>query len=61
MIVKEGTLEAVQNGVTNRVETRGMIFCASNEMHGLRNVGAGHATYFVFKWFPHDLAQMTAK
>jgi XRE family transcriptional regulator, regulator of sulfur utilization len=57
MIVKEGTLEAVQNGVTNRVEAGGMIFCASNEMHGLRNVGATRATYYVMKWFPPGLAR----
>lgn len=57
MIVKEGTLEAVQNGVTNRVEAGGIIFCASNEMHGLRNVGTNRATYFVLKVYPHDLAK----
>ncbi|MGN6555400.1 MAG: cupin domain-containing protein [Verrucomicrobiota bacterium] len=57
MIVKEGTLEAVQNDQTNRVESGGMIFCASNEMHGLRNVGTNRATYYVLKWFPHDLAK----
>ena len=56
MIVKEGTLEAVLDGQTNRVEAGGYIFCASNEMHGLRNIGTNRATYFVLKWFPHDLA-----
>jgi XRE family transcriptional regulator, regulator of sulfur utilization len=57
MIVKEGTLEAVQNGVTNRVEAGGIIFCASNEMHGLRNIGTNRATYFVLKVYPHDLVK----
>jgi XRE family transcriptional regulator, regulator of sulfur utilization len=55
MIVKEGTIEATLNGKPTRVETGGMIFCASNEMHGLRNVGTTRATYYVVKWFPHDL------
>jgi len=57
MIVKEGTMEAVQNSVTNQVEAGGMVFCASNEMHGLRNVGTNRATYFVLKFYPHDLAK----
>lgn len=61
MIVKEGVIEAVQEGVTNRVEAGGMIFCASNEMHGLRNIGTGRATYFVLKWFPHDLEKVATK
>ncbi|MBC8097148.1 MAG: cupin domain-containing protein [Akkermansiaceae bacterium] len=57
MIVKEGLVEAIQNGQTNLVEVGGIIFCASNEMHGLRNAGTNRATYFVFKWFPHDLGK----
>jgi XRE family transcriptional regulator, regulator of sulfur utilization len=55
MIVKEGTIEEVQNGVTNRVEPAGIIFCASNERHGMKNIGTNRATYFVFKVFPHGL------
>jgi XRE family transcriptional regulator, regulator of sulfur utilization len=61
MLIKEGTVEAVQNGQTNQVQAGGIIFCASNEMHGLRNVGTNRATYFVFKWFPHDLAKAKAE
>ena len=61
MILKEGTLEVVQNGQTNRVETGGMIFCASSEMHGMRNIGTNRATYYVVKWFPHDLVKPAAK
>lgn len=55
MIVKEGVIEEVQNGVTNRVEPGGIIFCASNEMHGMKNIGTNRATYFVFKIYPHGL------
>ena len=61
MILKEGTVEEMQNGVTNRVETGGIIFCASNEMHGMRNIGTNRATYYVFKWYPHDLAKSAIK
>ena len=56
MIIKEGTLEAMQNGVTNLVTAGSLIFEASNEPHGLRNVGTNRATYFVVKFAPHDLA-----
>jgi quercetin dioxygenase-like cupin family protein len=57
MIVRQGTLEVTLNGQATRVETGGMIFCASNEMHGLRNVGTTPAIYYVVKWFPRDLGK----
>jgi quercetin dioxygenase-like cupin family protein len=57
MVIKEGTLEAMQNGVTNIVTAGGIIFQASNELHGLRNAGTNRATYFVFKISPHDLVK----
>jgi uncharacterized cupin superfamily protein len=56
LIVKEGTLEAVQNGVTNRVGPGAVIFQASNEYHSLRNVGETPATYYVIKFVPHGLS-----
>ena len=59
MIIKEGTLEAMQNGHTNIVTTGGIIFEASNEEHGLKNIGVTPATYYVFKISPRDL--VTAK
>jgi len=51
IVVKEGTIEAMQNGVTKRVGPGSMIFEASNEPHGMRNVGETPATYYVIKWF----------
>lgn len=57
MIVKEGTLAALQEDRTNIVEAGGIIFEASNEQHGLRNVGTNRATYFVIKYVPHDLVK----
>ncbi len=56
MIIRDGTVEAMQNGVTNIVTAGGIIFEASNELHGLRNIGTNQATYFVVKFAPHDLA-----
>lgn len=57
LIVKEGVLEVMQNGQTNRVAAGGIIFQASNEMHGLRNVGTNQAVYYVIKIYPHDPAR----
>jgi len=56
-IVRDGTLEVMQNGVTNIVTAGGLFFAASNEPHGLRNVGTNRATYFVVKFIPRDLAK----
>jgi quercetin dioxygenase-like cupin family protein len=50
VIVKEGTLEALQNDRTTRVSAGGMIFQASNALHGLKNVGTTPAVYYVVKW-----------
>ncbi|MGA2242754.1 MAG: cupin domain-containing protein [Verrucomicrobiota bacterium] len=50
IILKEGTLEVMQNGHTNRVEAGGVIFCAANEMHGFRNAGTNRAVYYIVKW-----------
>jgi len=60
LIVKEGVLEVVQNGLTNRVEAGGIIFQAANELHGLRNPGASQAVYYVIKFIPHGLAKPKA-
>ena len=50
IIVKEGSIEAVQNSTTNNVGRGGLIFEASNEYHSLRNNGSTTATYYVIKW-----------
>ena len=55
LIIKEGTVEAMQEGRTNVVAAGGVIFESSNEFHGLRNIGTNRATYYVLKWYPHDL------
>jgi quercetin dioxygenase-like cupin family protein len=50
VIVKEGTVEALVNGDWKRVGPGSVIFNASNQLHGLRNVGSGPATYHVINW-----------
>ena len=50
VIIKEGTVESLVNGQTRRVGPGSVIFQASNQMHSIRNVGDGPATYHVIKW-----------
>jgi quercetin dioxygenase-like cupin family protein len=47
MMVREGELEFDNNGTPERVGPGGVIFAASNVMHGLKNVGTTTAQYFV--------------
>lgn len=56
MIIRRGTLEALQGDKTNIVTAGGIIFEASEEFHGLRNVGTNAATYYVISILPRDLA-----
>jgi quercetin dioxygenase-like cupin family protein len=50
VIIKEGTLEAMQAGKIRRVGPGGVIFQASNQLHGVKNVGETPATYYVVRW-----------
>ena len=49
-IVKEGTVEALVGGEWKKVGPGSAVFCASNELHGIRNTGATPATYHVINW-----------
>ena len=60
IIVKEGTLEAMQNGVIKQAGPGSIIFEASNQLHGLKNVGKTPATYYVVKWFSPGLKPKSA-
>jgi quercetin dioxygenase-like cupin family protein len=48
--VREGVIEATINGVSQRAPAGSVIFFASNDLHGMRNVGDVAASYFVLRW-----------
>lgn len=50
VIVKEGTVESLVNGEWKRIGQGSVIFNASNQLHGIRNVGTTPATYHVINW-----------
>lgn len=50
VIVKEGTVEVLVDGKMKRVGPGAVVFNASNQLHSLRNVGDGPATYHVINW-----------
>jgi quercetin dioxygenase-like cupin family protein len=50
ILIKEGTLEVAINGETKRAGAGSIFFYASNDLHGMKNVGDTTATYFVFRF-----------
>ncbi len=47
MLIREGQMEFENDGKAEAVGPGGVIFAASNTMHGLKNVGEMPANYFV--------------
>jgi quercetin dioxygenase-like cupin family protein len=47
MLVREGLVEFNNDGRLEKVGPGGVIFAASNVMHGVKNVGETNAVYFV--------------
>ena len=47
MLIREGTVEFIMGDRSEQIGPGGVAFAASNTMHGLKNVGATPANYFV--------------
>jgi quercetin dioxygenase-like cupin family protein len=47
LLIREGNLEFINDGKPEPVGPGGVVFTASNVMHGLKNVGTTTASYFV--------------
>ena len=54
IILREGTLETLSDGVWKRVGPGSIIFNASNSLHAVRNVGTTSAVYHVINWRSAD-------
>ena len=50
LIVREGTVETLQNGKASRLGPGSIIFHSSNDLHNIRNAGPTPATYHVVQW-----------
>ena len=61
VLIKEGTLDIMQNGERKRVGPGSVVFNSSNELHGFKNVGDTPATYFVVKWWSPGASADKAK
>jgi quercetin dioxygenase-like cupin family protein len=47
MLLREGNLELILDGKSEPVGPGDIAYCASNQLHGLKNVGSIPANYFV--------------
>jgi ketosteroid isomerase-like protein/quercetin dioxygenase-like cupin family protein len=50
IVIREGTLDAYQNGKVTRVGPGSLLFMGSNEPHNVTNVGTTTAVYHVVNW-----------
>ncbi len=46
-LVRKGSVEVTINGTPHRLGPGSVAFAASNDLHGIKNIGSDPATYFV--------------
>ena len=61
IIVREGTIEAFQNGRKTRVGPGSVLFMASNDPHNVVNVGDTTAVYHVINWHSPGMLKPASK
>lgn len=61
IVVKTGTIEVNINGQRSRVGPGSVLFYASNDVHGITNVGTTPATYLVFRFMTAATPKPAAK
>ena len=61
VIIKEGTVESLVNGELKRVGPGSVIFQAADQLHSIKNVGDGPATYHVIKWNSPGMLKQRAR
>lgn len=49
LLIRSGTVEFLSDNPTVRVTAGGAAYCAPNQLHGFRNIGATEAVYFILK------------
>jgi quercetin dioxygenase-like cupin family protein len=50
VFVQQGTLEITIGDTTHTAQAGSLVFFASGDLHGMRNIGDGPATYLVVRW-----------
>ena len=50
IIIREGTVEVLNDGQLKQAGPGSVIFQAANQLHSIRNIGKTRATYHVVKW-----------
>ncbi len=61
LIIKEGNVECLVAGELKRLGPGSVVFQAANQMHSIKNVGEGPATYHVIKWNSPGMLKAKAK
>jgi quercetin dioxygenase-like cupin family protein len=61
VIVKEGTLDVMINGESQRAGAGSVLFFASNDLHGMRNAGDTRVTYYVVRMITSATPKPAAK
>ena len=60
LVIKEDTREAMINEQPHRAGAGSVLFFASGDLHGVKNIGETRATYLVFRFLTATTPPATA-